>query len=124
MSGLWMAGVGTSVASNQAASAANARARQASDRAANLQARVTELEHQVGRLALLNQALWELLRDKAHLTDADLEKRAHDVDMRDGCEDGQMTAQPVRCPNCGRVSNSKHHKCLYCGQLFAKPMFG
>ena len=27
-------------------------------------------------------------------------------------------------PRCGRVSSSKHWKCLYCGQEFQKPVMG
>jgi len=87
-------------------------------------ARVTELEHQVARLMLLNQALWELLRPRLKMTDADLEKFVHEVDMRDGVEDGKITHNAVKCPQCGRVSNSKHWKCLYCGLEFEKPIFG
>ena len=68
--------------------------------------------------------MWELIRDRMNLTDADLERLANEVDMRDGQADGKITAQAVRCPSCSRVCNSKHHKCLYCGQLFEKPLFG
>lgn len=87
-------------------------------------ARVRELEHQVARLMLLNQALWELLRSRLEMTDADLEKFVREVDMRDGVEDGEITHKAVKCPECGRVSNSKHYKCLYCGLEFEKPIFG
>ena len=90
----------------------------------SLRGRVRELEHEVQRLQLLNQALWELVRDKASLSDADLETKAHEVDMRDGVADGRITDTAVRCPTCGRVSNSKHWKCLYCGQEFEKPVMG
>jgi hypothetical protein len=89
-----------------------------------LAARVRELEHEIQRLKLLDQALWELLREKAGMTDADLERKAHEVDMRDGVKDGRMTYTPLRCPTCGRVSSSKHWRCLYCGQEFEKPVTG
>jgi hypothetical protein len=85
---------------------------------------VRDLKFQMERLILLNQALWELLRTRLNLTDADLEAMIHEVDMRDGVVDGKITSQPVRCPTCGRVSNSRHAKCMYCGQLFEKPLFG
>ncbi len=88
------------------------------------QSNMRELRHQVERLSLLNQALWELLRERLQLNEADLQRIAHDIDMRDGIADGKISASPVRCPTCSRVSNSKHYKCLYCGQLFEKPMFG
>jgi hypothetical protein len=82
---------------------------------------VRELEHQVRRLALMNQALWELIRNRLGLTDGDLEKIVREVDLRDGVEDGAVTNTPLRCPQCGRISNSRHWKCLYCGLEFEKP---
>lgn len=87
-------------------------------------ARLAELEHQVARLMLLNQALWELLRPRLKMTDADLEEFVRTVDLRDGVEDGKITHNAVKCPQCSRVSNSKHWKCLYCGLEFEKPIFG
>ncbi len=89
-----------------------------------LEMRVRDLEHHVARLSLLNQALWEVLREELRLRDEDIEQRAHEVDLRDGKADGEMNGGPVRCPSCNRVSSGKHYKCLYCGQLFEKPLFG
>ncbi len=121
---MWMAGMGAATVGQAQASAATSQAARAASATESLASRVKDLEHQVGRISLLNQALWELLRERANLTDADLERVANEVDLRDGVADGQITAQPVRCPNCNRVSNSKHYRCLYCGQLFEKPLFG
>src|SRR6185295_4763557 len=86
--------------------------------------RTRDLEHEVQRLKLLNQALFELLREKLKLTDAEFLKRVSDVDMRDGVADGRMTDVALKCPSCGRVSSSKFWKCLYCGQEFEKPVMG
>jgi len=85
---------------------------------------INELKEKIGHLALLNQALWELLKTKLGLTEQDLETLAQKIDMRDGVADGQITAIAVTCPSCMRVNNSKHAKCLYCGQLFEKQVFG
>ncbi|NLN93806.1 MAG: hypothetical protein GX130_10935 [Candidatus Hydrogenedens sp.] len=82
------------------------------------------LRDQVERLCMLNQAMWELVSEKLGLTDADLEKKAVEVDLRDGKLDGKMTAHPVRCPQCGRVSNSRHKKCMYCNLEFEGTAFG
>lgn len=84
---------------------------------------IRELRDQVERLALMCQALWELVRTRAKLSDADLEKLAQEIDLRDGMADGRLTSHPVKCPNCGRVSNSRHKKCLYCGLLFEGDAF-
>lgn len=89
-----------------------------------LEVRIKDLEHHIGRLSLMNQALWELLRERAHLTDDQLLEKAHEIDMRDGIEDGAISNAPLKCPTCGRVSNSRHWKCLYCGQKFEKPIMG
>ncbi|HOZ50169.1 MAG TPA: hypothetical protein PLO37_22505 [Candidatus Hydrogenedentes bacterium] len=86
-----------------------------------LRAEIKDLQHQLARLSLLNQALWELIRDKAGLTDAHLERMAQEIDLRDGVADGQITHGAVKCPTCGRISNSKHYRCLYCGQEFERP---
>ncbi|HRI86683.1 MAG TPA: hypothetical protein PLJ47_11565 [Candidatus Hydrogenedentes bacterium] len=90
----------------------------------DLRMKVRDLEHEMGRLKLLNQALWELLRDKVKVTDAELEARIRELDLRDGVADGRMTEVALKCPTCERVSSSKHWKCLYCGQEFEKPVMG
>jgi len=95
-----------------------------SDAQSNVMAHLRDLTREMERLKLLNQALWELLRARFDLNDADLEAVIHQVDMRDGVEDGRMTTTALKCPSCGRVSSSKHWKCLYCGQAFEKPVLG
>jgi hypothetical protein len=115
---LWMAGL---TARDHAQTRELADVRQQTQ---NVELYLRELRHDVGRLSLLNQALWELIRGRLNLTDADLERMVHEVDLRDGVEDGAMTHGPLQCPTCGRISNSKHWKCLYCGQEFEKPLMG
>jgi hypothetical protein len=98
-------------------------AAQANSQAQSNRSDIKELAAQVERLSLLNQAMWELLRDKLGLTDADLERLAAEIDLRDGKSDGKITTTPVRCPSCSRVNNSRHGQCMYCGTLFAKMLF-
>ena len=83
---------------------------------------IRDLQFDVARLTLLNQALWELIRGRLDLTDQDLEAMAQEVDLRDGVKDGQITNTPMACPNCGRVSGSKQYRCMYCGMQFEKPV--
>jgi hypothetical protein len=87
---------------------------------ASLAGRVRALEEQIGRLRLVNQALWELIRDRTGLDKFVLEQKIEEIDGRDGRVDGKMTDIGLRCPHCGRVSNSKHGKCLYCGLEFER----
>jgi len=90
----------------------------------NVNIELRDLRHQLSRLALLNQALWEILRTRLNLTDADLEKMAAEVDLRDGQADGRITDHALRCPQCNRVSSSRHQRCIYCNQPFDGPIFG
>ena len=121
MAGFWgphydRAGMEGQLQSGGAARAENA--------AMEAQTRVQDLERRVERLAILNQALWELLSEKFGLTEDELKAKAQEVDLRDGMADGQMSASAVRCPSCMRVCNARHKKCLYCGQMFETPLFG
>lgn len=83
-----------------------------------------ELEDELRRVKLLNQALWELLREHADLTDADLDQRAKEIDARDGVLDGKFTQRPLRCPDCKQISSSLEWQCVYCGLKFDKPAMG
>jgi len=117
MSGFFMAGMGTGLNMGSKSSGGGGK-----DVA--LTQRVRELEHQLQRVNLLNQALWELLRDNYGLSEEALTAKVEDVDLRDGVKDGRITDTAVACPQCGRVSNSKHYKCLYCGVKFRRPIMG
>ena len=82
--------------------------------------RVRQLQARVDRLSMICQAMWELLRDKAKLTDEDVIKQMQQIDLRDGVEDGKMTRQTLVCPECGRNVSSRREQCLYCGTWLVK----
>ena len=69
------------------------------------------------RLYMVVQAMWELLKEKAGLTDADLEAKVQEIDMRDGRLDGQDLTQtvPLTCRQCGRTILSGQSQCAWCG---------
>lgn len=102
---------------------AQSRANQAQNLANEARGNIKDLERQLERMALLNQALWELVREKLSLTDADLERVAQEVDLRDGVPDGRITARAVRCPTCSRINNTRHKKCIYCSTEFESMPF-
>ena len=77
-------------------------------------------ERRLNRLALCNQALWELLRDNTTLTDDDLNAKIREIDLRDGREDNKMAAQQIPCAAYGKLSNTKRNTCVYCGATLPK----
>lgn len=70
---------------------------------------------QLSRQALVCQALWELLSERLGVTEEELAAKIEEIDLRDGLADGKIGTQQLRCPQCGRPSNSSRRTCLYCG---------
>ena len=83
--------------------------------------RIHDLEFTVARTTLACQALWEILRSRLGISEAELIARIDEVDMRDGTMDGRLTPSIITCPKCGRPSNSKNSRCIYCGASISKP---
>lgn len=93
----------------QDASRAESAANRAGDKA-------MEVDRRVERLQLVMQAMWELLREREGITDAELEQRILEVDLRDGIRDGRMATEFVICVQCHRKTGVKaHRRCFYCG---------
>src|SRR5919107_1169435 len=88
-------------------------AQESSRKATDFQSRVRELEDSVARLALINAAMWSLLKDRTGLTDAALVARIRDIDLRDGVEDGKITPNVQNCQKCGRTMAPRHKRCMY-----------
>jgi len=91
-------------------------ANQASQKATDQQYRVRQLEQSIDKLVLINLAMWNLLKTKAGLTEADLMKEMERIDLQDGVADGRITPSAQQCPKCGRTISTRHQRCLYCGQ--------
>jgi len=103
-----------------------ATAEATSRKATDFQARVRELEDSVARLALINAAMWSLLKGQTGLTDTALTARIRDIDLRDGVEDGKFTPNVQNCQKCGRTMAPRHKRCIYCGsqRLITSPFEG
>ena len=101
-------------------------AQESSRKATDFQVRVRELEDSVARLALVNAAMWSLLKSHTGLTDAALAARIRDIDLRDGVEDGKLTPNVQNCQKCGRTMAPRHKRCMYCGseRLVTSPFDG
>jgi hypothetical protein len=80
---------------------------------------IMELQSAIDRLALVNQAQWELLREYTGLTDEELEAKVDEVDRRDGIRDGHAGAETAPCPRCRKPNQVRRTRCLYCGTTLA-----
>lgn len=77
--------------------------------------RTREFEERVDKIVLVTMAMWSLLQEKTGVTEDDLIARVQEIDLKDGVEDGKVSKQLANCEACGRAMNSRHTKCLYCG---------
>lgn len=67
------------------------------------------------RVLLVTRAMWELLREKAGLTDEDLMQKVTELDLADGTRDGRLATGVRSCASCGRTLGRRQGHCLYCG---------
>lgn len=85
-----------------------------------------ELEVLRGNLAkalMINEALWELMREKLGVSQDEFFKKLYEIDMRDGKLDGQNQARIVQCPSCKRNNAGRHAACIYCGTVLNESVF-
>jgi hypothetical protein len=73
------------------------------------------LERYVKKMALVNQALFEILQKKVGITDEELRRKVDEVDMRDGTSDGRYEASPLTCPKCSAKMTAGALFCPNCG---------
>jgi len=73
------------------------------------------LEAKVDQLALLCQAMFELLQASSGLTDDQLNKKILEIDARDGQIDGRITPRVKKCPKCDGTISPQFGRCLFCG---------
>ena len=76
---------------------------------------VVRLEEKLDRLALITRALFELMQETNGVTEERLTAKVVDIDLRDGQQDGRMTARPRKCPKCDAMMSPKFARCLFCG---------
>ena len=93
----------------------------AKDEVATYKNRIRDLEFSLNRMALVSQAMWELLSSRLGISENELLSRVSEIDMRDGVADGRMTAKVSNCSDCGRPVNTKRPRCIYCGAAVEKP---
>ena len=73
------------------------------------------LEAKVDQLALLCQAMFELLPASINLTDDQLNKKILEIDARNAQTGGRNTSQAKKCEKCGGMTSPRFGRCLFCG---------
>lgn len=82
---------------------------------ARLHAEALRLDSKIDGLALICQALFEILRDKGGISQEEVEAKVAEIDLRDGRADGRIQGRPTKCPDCDRVAHTRQRVCMYCG---------
>jgi hypothetical protein len=82
------------------------------------------VDERLHRLALVLEAMRELLEEAGLFRQDQLRARLEAIDLRDGVADGRLGAGPQhqRCGGCGRTLNSRLKRCLYCGSANLQPL--
>ena len=75
-----------------------------------------ELADKLEGLALVTQALFELLQESTGVSEERLRAKITEIDLRDGQADGKMTPKPKKCPKCDAMMSPKFGRCLFCGE--------
>lgn len=86
---------------------------------ASLGYEIKQLRRIVSKMALANQALYEILQTKTGITDEELRLKIREIDKRDGAEDGEVRASPLKCPKCGTIVTAGALKCTSCQATIA-----
>jgi hypothetical protein len=108
------------LAQNRDIARAQGAASQATDQVTNLREQVKLLERRLERLAVVDKAMWTLVRDKLGLSDVELRSMVLEVDASDGQIDGRIGTPTQTCGACGRSTTARHGRCQYCNAELAK----
>jgi hypothetical protein len=73
------------------------------------------LVDRVEGLALVTQALFELLQETTGVSEEKLRAKVTEIDLRDGQADGRMTRKAKKCPKCDAMMSPRFGRCLFCG---------
>jgi hypothetical protein len=85
-------------------------------RIANAQDDIWVLEDRIERLLLLTDAMWELLSERAGVTDEELAAKVREIDGRgDGAVDGRRGREMRRCTSCQAAVQHGRTTCTFCG---------
>lgn len=114
---LMLAGALTARVASEAGSSARVAQSAAENAIAPIDARLDQLE-------LACMGMWQLLKTKFDLTDAELVQVIEEIDASDGVKDGKLKGVQAVCPSCQRklVTRSRV-RCVWCGHDLPKTAF-
>lgn len=75
-----------------------------------------QIDDKLSRLALINHAMWELLKQTHGFEEKKLLLKMQELDLLDGKRDGKLRFERKECESCGRKLNKRRGECLYCGE--------
>ncbi len=78
---------------------------------------IARLQRHIDRMALVNQALYEIVRQRLGFDAEDLRRKIQEIDKRDGFENSKVKMPPLTCPKCEAVSSPGSLKCVTCGAV-------
>ena len=81
----------------------------------SLELKVRILESHLGKAMLINETLWEIIKQKFDLTDDVLRAEMSKIDLREG--------EPRECPKCHHTVAPHHPICIYCGEVIDNSVF-
>ena len=87
----------------------------AESKATSLEFRVRVLEAYLTKAMIINETLWEIMKEKLNLTDDILQEEVSKVDLRESTS--------KECPKCHHMIAPHHPICIYCGQLIDNSIF-
>lgn len=85
-----------------------------SDQRRQTDLQLSNADQRVDRLALICEAMWDLMREHTTLTDEDLANKLAELDMSDGNKDGRRQQISAACV-CGAMVNARSEICQFCG---------
>ena len=110
--------------SNRPDYVAQMKATSAKHKAESAKRETEYLKHDINRLYMITEALWQMLKENCGVDEDELLKQIIKIDMRDGRLDGKTPpTKPRKCPECGRTISKKHILCIYCGKAVKKDPF-
>ncbi len=86
------------------------------NKSALLQEKLDSQEESLNRLAIICEAMWELLKNRANFTEEELDVIINRISEDKIIASGANPDTSIRCPRCNAVVNAKLGRCEFCGE--------